>query len=337
MDGKEILLILRKDGSEYPVYMTTVKDGDGNIIALVEIARDITERKQAEERLRRYSEELEEKVKERTKELELAKLQAEVANRAKSDFLANMSHELRTPLNAIMGFSELMAKEAAGAITDEQREYFLDILESGKHLLSLIDDVLDLSKVEVGKLELELSRFLLKELLNTSMVMLKEKALRHRINLSLSIEPTADIEIEANAQKLKQIVFNLLSNAVKFTPDKGSMCVQARLIEVEKLRSYEDERIQDSKLPNFLTSQIPDRNFIEISVEYTGIGIKPEDMDRLFKPFSQLESAYTKKYEGTGLGLALTKKLIELHGGRIWVESEAGKGSKFSFTIPLER
>jgi signal transduction histidine kinase len=319
---------------------------------------EITERKRAEEKIKEYTENLEDKVRERTraledinlelrvlnKELELrsqeaeyAKLQSIEASRAKTDFLANMSHELRTPLNSIIGFSGILQDELYGKLNAKQREYVSDILGSGTHLLELINDILDLAKVEAGKLELALSSFPLRNILNISMSMLKEEAIKHDINLSLYIKPDADVELEADERKLKQIMFNLLSNALKFTADGGSVSVQARFLEVEKMRSYEDMKRQAPQPLNFLTSKPPDRNCIEISVEDTGIGIKPEDLPKLFKEFSQIESVYTKTYEGTGLGLALTKRLVELLGGRIWVESEFGKGSKFTFVIPIKQ
>ncbi len=256
-------------------------------------------------------ENLDEKVRERTKEAENAKAEAEEANKAKSDFLANMSHELRTPLNSVIGFSDLLMSGISGELTPEQKELVGYIHSSGKHLLSLINDILDLSKVESGKLELELSTFSLKDILNNSMIMLKEKAMKHGINLSLEIEPDADIEIdiEADERKLKQIMFNLLSNAVKFTPDGGSVFVKAKI----------------------------DGDLIEISVSDTGIGIKQEDMGKLFQSFWQLESTLTRNYEGTGLGLALTKRLVELHGGSIRAESEYGKWSRFTFVIPIKQ
>ncbi|MBI4844636.1 MAG: CHASE domain-containing protein [Nitrospirae bacterium] len=270
----------------------------------------------------------------RKQEAERATCQAEEANKAKSDFLANMSHELRTPLTAIIGFSEILEDGLYGELNQNQKEYVNNILTSGRHLLSLINDILDLSKVEAGKLELEPSRFPLNDILNASMSMLKEKAMKHGIKLGLKIEPDADTEIEADERKLKQIMFNLLSNAVKFTPDGGSVSVAARLT---------NNGDKSPLTPLFQRGEFPTLTkgdeggfyeFIEISVADTGIGIKPEDMPKLFTEFTQLESAYTKNFEGTGLGLALTKRLVELHGGKIWVESEYGKGSKFVFVIP---
>ena len=293
--------------SAYPI-----KNEKGEITQYIHMCKDVTERKKAEK-------------------AELERIQAEAANKAKSDFLANMSHELRTPLNSVLGFSEVLMDELFGKLNKKQREYANDIFDSGQHLLSLINDILDLSKVESGKMELESSLFLLKDVLGASMSMLKEKAIRHNIRLDLNIEPEADIEIEADERKFKQVMFNLLSNAVKFTPDGGSVRVQARLVNSEQYL------VNSKKLTTNDYSLTTDTDFVEISVTDTGIGIREEDLPKLFKEFSQLESTYTKQYEGTGLGLALTKKLVELHGGKISVESEFGKGSRFVFVIPIKQ
>jgi len=189
-------------------------------------------------------------------------------------------------------------------------------LEAGRYLLSLINDILDLSKVESGKMELELSTFPLVTVLNNSLVMVKEKCMKQGIALSLDIrDPMRDLEICADTRKLKQILFNLLSNAVKFTPEGGSITVSARMAD------------EPSKIEN-------QKSEILISVSDTGIGIKPEDQERIFREFEQVDSSYTRKYQGTGLGLALVKQFVELHGGRVWVESEFDKGSTFWFTIP---
>ncbi len=259
-----------------------------------------------------------------------AKYAAESATKAKSDFLANMSHELRTPLNSVIGFSEILLDGLYGGLNKNQKEYVNDIYTSGQHLLSLINDILDLSKVEAGKMELELNRFMVSGLLRSSLSLMKEKAMKHAISLDLEITPELNVEIEADERKLKQIVFNLLSNAVKFTPEGGSVRVGARKYVGAALCGC-------PKKGEHTGSPLQDRDFIEITVEDTGIGIKPEDITKLFSEFTQLESAYTKQYEGTGLGLALTKKLVELQGGKIWVESEFGKGSKFTFVIPIRQ
>jgi len=198
-----------------------------------------------------------------------------------------------------------------------------NINTSGRHLLGLINDILDLSKVEAGKMELEPENLSLKkDVLEPSLTLLREKALKHSIRLSLDIEPQVDINIVADLKKLKQIMFNLLSNAVKFTPDGGSVEVSAKRVTSVALAALEAGGPQTG-------------DFIEISVKDTGIGIKSVDISKLFQTFSQIESIYTKTVEGTGLGLALTKKLVELHGGKIWAESEFGKGSKFTFIIPV--
>lgn len=239
-------------------------------------------------------------------------------SRTKSDFLANMSHELRTPLNSVIGFSEVLQDETFGPLNEKQGEYVGHILTSGRHLLSLINDILDLSKVETGRMELERSRFPLREALDAAMTLLKEKALKNSLELSLEVDPDADVMIDADQRKLKQILFNLLSNAVKFTPAGGSVRVLARRVPGRGIGAGEEAP-----------------GWVEVSVTDTGIGIKAEDMPKLFKEFTQLESPYTKEYEGTGLGLALTKKLVELHGGTIEVTSEIDKGSRFYFTLPL--
>ena len=274
----------------------TQKEIDSQLILLA--IEDVTEKMRLQRALA-----------ERTRDAEKAQAEAEAATRAKSEFLANMSHELRTPLNSIIGFSEVLEDELLGALNASQRENVQYILKAARHLLSLINDILDLSKVESGKMELEVDRMSLRGMLEASLVMHREKALRHGISLDLRMEPVTDMAIEADERRLKQILFNLLSNAVKFTPDGGSVRVVAR--------------------------GITGAQEMEISVEDTGIGIKPEDIPKLFTEFSQLDSAYTKQYEGTGLGLAVTKKLVELHSGRIQVSSEFGKGSRFAFVIPV--
>jgi signal transduction histidine kinase len=232
--------------------------------------------------------------------------QLEIANKHKSEFLANMSHELRTPLNAIIGFSEVLIERMFGELNDKQDEYLKDIHSSGRHLLSLINDILDLSKVEAGRMELEASRFRVPESIDNAMTLVRERAQRHGIVLGKDVDPAVD-EIVADERKFKQILLNLLTNAVKFTPDGGRVDVIARLV------------------PGALS----------VAVRDTGIGIAPQDQRLVFEEFRQVGSDYTKKQEGTGLGLALARRFVELHGGTIGVESEPGKGSTFTFTIPL--
>jgi signal transduction histidine kinase len=234
--------------------------------------------------------------------------QIEAANQHKSEFLANMSHELRTPLNAIIGFSEVLQERMFGELNDKQAEYIQDILTSGRHLLSLINDILDLSKVEAGRMELELAPFDLPSALENAVTLVRERAGRHGITLDLAVDPSLG-ELIADERKFKQVVLNLLSNAVKFTPDGGRVGVTA--------------------VPAGGAAET-----IEVAVCDTGIGIAPEDQATIFEEFRQVGSGAQKR-EGTGLGLTLTKKFIELHGGRIWVTSEVGKGSTFTFALPV--
>ena len=247
------------------------------------------------------------------RDLMAAKVSAESASKAKSEFLANMSHELRTPLNAIMGFSEMMLQGMAGGLTEKQREFLRDIHESGVQLLSLINDILDLSKIEAGKMELFYSEVDVAQLIEKSLVFFKEKALRHRLSLTSRIAEDVGT-VEMDEKRMKQVLVNLLSNAVKFTPDGGSITVHAR-----RRRGPAAE------------------DLLEVTVQDTGIGIRDEDMHRLFEPFQQLESTYEKRYQGTGLGLAMVKNIVELHGGDVRAESEYGRGSRFTFVIPVKR
>jgi signal transduction histidine kinase len=233
--------------------------------------------------------------------------QLEAANKHKSDFLANMSHELRTPLNAIIGFSEVMLSGMAGALPEKQKEFIGDIRDSGKHLLALINDILDLSKIEAGRMELDVSRFDVQSAMDNAMTLVRGRAERHGIRLSAEVSGEVGT-YDGDERKFKQIVLNLLTNAVKFTPEGGSVTVDA-------------ERVNGAYV---------------FSVRDTGVGIAPEDHGRIFEEFRQVGTDYARKAEGTGLGLALTKRLVELHGGTIRVESELGRGSKFTFVLPLE-
>ena len=239
------------------------------------------------------------------REIEDKSRQIEAANRHKSEFLANMSHELRTPLNAIIGFSEVLGERMFGELNEKQAEYTDDILSSGRHLLSLINEILDLSKVEAGRMELELATFDLPLAIENARTFVRERATKHGINLDVTIDERLG-EFVGDERKIKQILLNLLSNAVKFTPEGGRIGINARQAD----------------------------GAVEISVTDTGIGIAPEDQATIFEEFRQVGGDYAHKKEGTGLGLTLAKKFVELHGGRIWVESEVGKGSKFTFTLP---
>jgi signal transduction histidine kinase len=234
-----------------------------------------------------------------------ARAAADAANQAKSEFLANMSHELRTPLNAIIGFSEVLSERMFGEINEKQAEYLADIQESGRHLLSLINDILDLSKIEAGRMELEPSDFDLPSAIEHSLILVRERAQRRGIGLGHTVDEQLGM-IHADERKLKQVLLNLLSNALKFTPEGGRIDVRAALRD----------------------------GVAEVSVTDTGIGISPEDQEAVFEEFRQVGTA-SKKVEGTGLGLAISKKFIELHGGKIWVTSQVGTGSTFTFTLPL--
>ncbi len=217
-----------------------------------------------------------------------------------------MSHELRTPLNAIIGFSQVLRERMFGEVNEKQAEYLDDIRSSGNHLLSLINDVLDLSKVEAGQVELEVAPFSLRDALESGVVMVRERATRDGVQVALSADPQVDV-VEGDERRIRQVIFNLLSNAVKFTPTGGRVDVASARRDGE----------------------------VRVSVVDTGPGIAPEDLERVFEEFQQTELGAAQR-EGTGLGLALSRKLIDLYGGRIWAQSEVGKGSTFVFTLPLE-
>lgn len=252
-------------------------------------------------------------------------LQLEQASRMKSEFLANMSHELRTPLNAIIGFSEALKTGLLGPLESAQEEAVGDVFDSGKHLLSLINDILDLSKIEAGKMELQLEPTDIQRLLQGTMTVFREKAAIGQIHLRLELENLGWTVLDQ--RKTRQIVFNLVSNAVKFTPASGS--VTLRMCRMER------EQLAGRRLVGDESTIAPDaRQFITICVIDTGIGISDEDLGRLFQPFVQLDSGMARKYEGTGLGLALVKQLVDLHGGAMTVASVPERGSEFMVWIP---
>ena len=239
-------------------------------------------------------------------ELDRVYRELETTSRHKSEFLANMSHELRTPLNAIIGFSELLQLQPYGELNERQLGYVEDVLDAGRHLLSLINDILDLSKIEAGKMELDLSEVSIRDALESGLTMHAERA--SRAGVSLELEAGDDVTVQADERKLRQVVFNLLSNAVKFTPPGGRVDVSAH----------------------------PNDGVVTVAVTDTGPGIALEDQELVFEEFGQARGV-SNDGEGTGLGLPLARKFIELHGGRLWIETVAGSGSSFRFTLPVEQ
>ena len=293
---------------------TTFHDRDRRLQGVFASARNMTELKRFEQTLQQKNVELED------------------ASRMKSEFLANMSHELRTPLNAIIGFSEVLKDGMLGQLTDRQRGFITDIFSSGKHLLSLINDILDLSKVEAGKMLLDLEPVEVSSLFANSLSIIREKAAARRIRLE--IDAPDDLgALQVDARKVKQIVYNLLSNAVKFAKEGGQVTLQARRAsraEVGKVSTSSSGR-------SFPVAANEFAEFLRISVTDNGIGITPEALERLFKPFSQVDSGLARKFEGTGLGLAMVKLLAELHGGAVAVESAVDEGSCFSVWLPFRQ
>ncbi|MEB0208659.1 PAS domain-containing sensor histidine kinase [Pseudomonas sp. CCC3.1] len=292
----------------------TFHDRDRKLQGVFAAARDVTERK-------RFERTLEEK-----------NIELEHASHMKSEFLATMSHELRTPLNAVIGFSEALRDGMVGDMSDTQREYIGDIFNSGQHLLSLINDILDLSKVEAGMMELELEPVPLQSLLSNSLLIVREKAALQRIQLKLEVE-TDFGEFELDLRKTKQIVYNLLANAVKFSAPGGLVTLAVRQVASHQVGLFEGD------WPTY-GFDIPDSEyaqFLELSVSDKGIGIAQSSMDKLFKAFTQIDSSLARKFEGSGLGLALVKQLTELHGGSVAVASHEGLGARFVVWLPIRR
>jgi PAS domain S-box-containing protein len=288
------LWALRADGTEVPVdiKLSPIQlDDDTHIMCVV---RDITERRQAEEEIRNLNQMLEQRNRE-----------VERANQLKSEFLASMSHELRTPLNAIIGFSDLLREESAGELNEKQKRYTGHIGQGARHLLALINDILDLSKIEAGRVELRMEKVAAEDAIGEVITAIRPLASDKRLNIQTGVSP--GLEIVADRTRLKQVLYNLLSNAVKFTPEGGEIAVEVR----------------------------KEGDVCRISVADTGIGIAPENLEAVFESFHQVAATTKGIREGTGLGLAITKRLVEAHRGRIWVESQIGEGSRFFVELPL--
>jgi len=312
------LVQLRKDRSEFPVELSgaVLKDASGNPIGFITVMRDITERKEMEQALQERNEQLDaqnEELQSQGEELmaqqqELIEKSEEVeeANRLKSEFLASMSHELRTPLNVIIGFSELMIDQVPGKVNKEQRQCLSDILSSSRHLLNLINEILDLSKIESGKMELMLTDIALTEVIEPLERTMSPILKPRKQSLDVEMEEGLPL-VHADRAKVRQVFLNLLSNSAKFTPDGGKLKIKA----------------------------VREDNWCRVSVVDNGTGIKEEDQKGIFEPYHQLDNPLAKEKRGTGLGLTIARQIVERHGGRIWVESEYGKGSRFSFTLPL--
>lgn len=312
----------RKDGEYIDISLSIalLKDDEDKVIGTVGVSKDITEKKRYEEELKGLNERLEEKVLERTRELEAANRELEKSNKMKSQFIANMSHELRTPLNSIIGFSETLIEMPVGALNEKQERYVRNIHTSGKHLLQLINNILDLAKIEAGRLNIYCEEFELAPVIEETISVVGMLAAKKSVLLHYDVLAEGNTLV-ADRVKFKQILYNLLSNAIKFTREKKDVHLRVELLEPSGEMGSRVKHFGDK--------------LIKVSVRDTGIGIRPDDMDRIFEEFEQADSSYNREYEGTGIGLSLTKKLVEMHGGFIWAESEVGKGSVFSFVMPV--
>jgi PAS domain S-box-containing protein len=295
----------RKDGTLFPVEISlSPNPGEegGRVIALV---RDITTRKQVEDRLRAIQEQYTAELAAKNQQLEARNLDVERANRLKSEFLASMSHELRTPLHTIIGFSELLTEELEGPLNEKQKRFMGHILQDSRHLLELINEILDLSKIEAGRLELQKEQIDFAGCLEEVIAGIEQQATAKSINVRVRNQFRGSLH--ADRLRVKEILYNLLSNALKFTPDGGKVWVETLV------RGHQ----------------------LHVTIGDSGIGVHPEEQQTIFEKFYQIGSTTKGTREGTGLGLSITRKLVELHGGHIWLESRPGEGSRFSFTLPL--
>ena len=301
-------VLLRKDGTTVQVEINAgVISYKGKPADLI-MVRDITERKLAEEELKKHRDHLEELVNERTRDVRLAKEEAERANMAKTNFLQTMSHELRTPLNAVLGFSEILKQKTSGELNEKQEHYIDNIITGGNNLHNIISQILEIVKMDEGTPELRIEKIPVPETVDEFIGIIKEKAVKKNVLIEKNLDPELEY-IEADKQKLKQVFINLLDNAVKFSKGGGGTVT-----------------ITGKKEGDMAKFSVSDR----------GIGIKEEDIEKLFQKFTQLDNGSNRKYQGTGIGLAISKQLVELHEGRIWAESTYGESSTFIFTLPLK-
>ncbi|MBN2614363.1 MAG: PAS domain S-box protein [Bacteroidales bacterium] len=302
------LINIRKDGSAFPVSLRTtiIYDTEKKPVALVGVSSDITKQKHEQEELRLYRNHLEDLVKQRTLELEREKEKAQSADRLKSSFLATMSHELRTPLNSIIGFSGILLQGRPGALNDEQKKQLGMLQNSARHLLSLINDVLDISKIEAGQLKVNINQFDLPEVIHHVVEINQPLADKKNLEIKVSLDPQVG-EIVSDKQRIQQVLINLVNNAIKFT-DEGSVTINC----------YKSD------------------DHIKIKIIDTGIGIEQDKLSLLFKPFTQVDTGLSRKHEGTGLGLSICKKLLDILNGRIHVESEYNNGSTFTVILPVQ-
>lgn len=326
------VVLKTKDNTLIDINLTIsfLTDTEGNFAGTVGISKDITERKRLEKalhertlELQELNSKLEEKVIERTQELAKANKELEKSNKLKSQFIANMSHELRTPLNSILGFSELLSTETFGTLNAKQKRYIQNIYNSGSHLLQLINNVLDIAKIESGKMELFIENFPVQSAIAEVNTVLLPLAKKKNQTIIVNL-PDTSINISADKTKFKQILYNLISNAIKFTEEGGTITIDTQKIDCQEVPLFKD--IDESILNDY--------KCLRLSVTDTGIGIKKEDYERIFNEFEQVDGSHSRKYEGSGLGLSLTKKLVEMHGGEITVQSVEGQGSTFTVILP---